>query len=110
MTDNDKLEREINIALKQSADAIDAETLSRIRQARTRAIQQTEVKQVNWFGIMSGAVATACVMVFIVLLLTGNDPLMQAMPVEDIELVTVLDELELYENLEFFQWLDEYES
>ncbi len=110
MTDNDKLEREINTALQQSANAIDADTLARIRQVRARVMQQNEERHFNWFGVFSGAVATACIMVFSVLLLTGHETAPQTLPVEDIELVTVLDDLELYENLEFYQWLDEYES
>ena len=105
----DKFEANIKQALDNGVDAIDAHTLSRIRQVRARAVEKAEVKSVNWFGVMSGALATACVMVFAVMILLESPTPMQAVPVDDIELISSSDNLELFEELEFYEWLDEHE-
>ena len=110
MNDNDKLEQQSRQALNASVEEIDAATLSRIRQVRARALEKAGAKSFNWFGIATGAMATASVMVFAVMILLNNEPAVQPLPAEDIELITSLDELELYEDLEFYQWLAEYES
>ena len=110
MIENDKLENNTRQVLDESVDHLDAETLSRIRQVRARTVEKAEQKTVHWFGVVSGAVATACVMVLAVTIFLNNEPAVQPLPAEDIDLVSSLDELELVEDLEFYQWLAEYES
>ena len=105
----DELKVTIRQALDESVDALDANTLSRIRQIRAQAVDKTVTRHVNWFGIMSGALATACVMVFAVMIVLQSPATLQTVPVDDLELISSSDNLELFEELEFYEWLEEYE-
>ena len=106
---NDILKSNINQALDDSVDALDANTLSKIRQVRVRAVEKAENKPFNGFGVMTGALATACVMVFAVIILMQSPSALQSVPVDDLELISSSDSLELYEDLEFYEWLEEHE-
>ena len=103
----DELKANIRQALDESVDALDANTLSRIRQIRAQAVDKAEAHHVNWLGVMSGALATACVMVFAVMILLKSPTPMQTVPVDDLDLISSSESLELYEDLEFYEWLEE---
>ena len=110
MTHNeDEMNTNIRQALDESADALDANTLSKIRQIRAQAVEKAAGKSFNWFGVMSGALATTCVIVFAVMVLIKTPTTMQSVPVDDLELISSSDSLELYEDLEFYEWLEEHE-
>ncbi len=104
-------ENELNTNFRQgldeSVDALDANTLSKIRQIRAQAIEKAGARHVNWSGFLVGGLATACVMVFAVMILLESPTLMQAVPADDIELLSFSDNLELFEDLEFYEWLEE---
>ncbi len=110
-----KLETNIRQSLDESVDTLDANTLSKIRQIRAQAIEMAREKadsrHKNWLlnkqGIFVGGLATACVMVFAVMVLLKSPTPMQAVPVDDIELISSSDDLELFEDLEFYEWLEE---
>ncbi len=105
----DELKTNIRQALDESLDSLDANTLSRIRQIRAQAVDKAKAHHVNWLGVMTGVLATACVMVFAVMILLQSPTTMQTVPVDDLELISSSDNLELFEDLEFYEWLDEYE-
>ncbi len=104
-------ENEFNANIRQnldeSVDALDASTLSKIRQIRAQAIEKAGTRHINWPGFMVGGLATACVMVFAVMILLNSPAPMQAVPVDEIELISSADNLELFEELEFYEWLEE---
>lgn len=102
----DKLETNIRRSLDESIDALDANTLSKIRQIRAQAIEKANVKKTDWSGVMSGALATACVMVFTVSILLKT-PAIEPVSVDDLELISSSDSLELFEDLEFYEWLED---
>lgn len=110
MSVDDKLEKNIRLELDKTIDDIDAATLSRIRQTRARAVELTDAKVTNWFGIVSGALATTCVMLFVIIIMQNNESVVAPFPAEDLEMISALDELDLYQDLEFYQWLETYES
>lgn len=107
----DELESNIRESLDESADALDANTLSKIHQIRAQAVEKAKTRQVNWLfspqGLFVGSLATACVMVFAVMLLLKSPAPMQHVPVDDIELISSSDNLKLFEELEFYEWLEE---
>ncbi len=105
----DELKVTIKQALDESVDVLDANTLSRIRQIRSQAVEKAGTRYVNWFGIMSGALVTACIMAFAVMALLKSPTTMQSVSADDLELISSSDNLELFEDLEFYEWLDEYE-
>ena len=97
--------------LDDSLNSIDAATLSRVRQVRARALEKTEKKSYNWFGIAGGAIATACVLMLVVMLSIKNEASVTPLTPEEIELISAMDEIEIYQDLEFYEWLaEEYES
>jgi len=111
----DKFESNIRQGLDDTVDTLDANTLSRIRQIRAQAVEKekikTESRQLNWLlnkqGLFIGSLATACVMVFAVMLLFNSPTSIQTIPEEDIELISSSDNLEFFEDLEFYEWLEE---
>jgi hypothetical protein len=112
---NKHSEDELNAKMKQdlddSVDALDANTLSKIRQIRMQTVTRAEQHYVNWpvnrKSLFVGGLATACVMVLAVVLLLNSPTSMQIVPVDDIELISSSDNLELFEDLEFYEWLEE---
>ncbi len=103
----EKLAANVRQTLDESANSIDANSLSRIRQIRTQAIARAEVRNSSWSGVMTGALATACVMVVAVIILLRSPMPTEAVPLDDLDLISSYENLELYEDLEFYEWLAE---
>lgn len=110
--DDKKDEAFINKAkslLDDAADNLDEKTMSRLRQARIRALESAkDGASINWMIPASGLAAVATVSVLTISIWTAK-------PVEheladafnDIELLTSTESLEFYEELEFYAWIDE---
>jgi len=115
----DELKSNIRQSLDESVDALDANTLSKISQIRAQAMEKAkektrgkaEARHLSWFdnkpGLFAGGLITACVMVFAVMLVLKSPAPIQTVPVADIELISSADSLELFEDLEFYEWLEE---
>ena len=69
--------------------------------------QQSPKGQIN-FWLPAGAVATAC-LALVVLSLVSKTAVEETVPVDDFELISNIDNLELLEELEFYEWLEDYE-
>jgi len=97
--------------LDDSVDSLDATTLSRLNQARQKALDSraTGAHRTNFFLTTTGVVfASFAVAAIVVLLWTTVSP--QQSPVlaqqyEDIDMLTSDAELDLLEDLEFVSWL-----
>lgn len=108
----DEFNSNIKKSLDERIDSLDANTLSDIRQIRANAIDKAKSNNHSIFsdnkqGFLIGGVATACVMMLTVMLLLNSSTSIQSVPVEDIELISSSDSFELYEELEFYEWLEE---
>lgn len=108
----DDFNANIRQSLNDSIDSLDANTLSDIRQIRANAIDKAKssknsVYAGNKQSFLIGGVATACVMLLAVVLLLNSSTSMQSIQAEDIELISSSDSFELYEELEFYEWLEE---
>lgn len=109
---NDKQEQallnEAKAAFEHSLSDIDGQTLSKIRQARHRALESHTRKSVSNWWVPTGVAVSACVafVIFTLIPRVSDEP---ASLLEDIELITTSDDLELYEELEFYEWLEAYE-
>ena len=99
-------------ALLASEDRLDAATLARLRDARAKAVEAAEgrVRGVfripNWLRVGAFATAAAAVLVFAVWV----DPQRQELPVkspDEFEIVLNADNFDLYEDMEFYEWLAE---
>ena len=120
MTMQDKDQQIVNSIkseLNESVENISARDLSAITQARHQALSRKTESKVNWMLLPAGAIVTACLAVVVY-------SFMQVTPVatdgqgllQEQELVTMFEGLDLYEDpeineeLDFYEWLDAYES
>ena len=104
----DPLLRKVTRQLDDSVENLDAETLSKLKQARSKALLHVKDTPGRRIQPIWGGMATASVAVVVaVLWLGGESPQMNTMGVGDLELLTSAESLELYEEYEFYQWLDD---
>ncbi|MDR3386625.1 MAG: hypothetical protein P4L92_06185 [Rudaea sp.] len=103
--------------LDQSAEGLDAATLSRLNRARQAALAAHRPRRrQHWF--LPAGLASTCVLLLAVVAWHSYAPSgaarMPALPLtatgnssgSDIDLVSGDDSLELYQDLEFYAWLD----
>ncbi len=104
----DRLVDNIQTQLDSSLNNIDAATQSKITQARHQALDQLSSKKPFQIWLPAGAVATACL---VVLLLSqpANRSDEDTVPLDELELLSNMEDIEVLEELEFYEWLDEYE-
>ena len=104
----DELNKNIKQSLDDSVDALDANTLSKIRQVRSQAMERVGTRKINtWQGFLVGGLATTSVMVLAVVLLLNSPTSVEPLPVDDIEFISSSDNLEILEEFEFYEWLEE---
>lgn len=107
---DDPLVNAIRRDLDRSCDALDGYTLSRLHRMRSNALAQPQSRWKSLLLPFSGLV-TACALVLVVSvsLQTGGLPTENTgeAALEDIELLTSAESLDMYENYEFYQWLAE---
>lgn len=93
--------------LDDSVDALDAATLSRLNQARQKALDAP--RSSLFFGNRTGLVFASFAVAAIVALLwtatPSQPPETLAQQYEDIDMLTADADLELLEDLEFVSWL-----
>ncbi len=122
--DNDaQLIERVRRRLDEDVDRLDSAALSRLEQARRLALAALAQPQRPWWhrtwlagrpagdwlvpaGAFASVLATAVALTLMVVE-PGNGLAREA---DDLELLTAGEELELYENLEFYQWLQDREQ
>lgn len=106
--DDKLLNQTIIQQLDQAADSLDGATHSRLNQARQKALAQaTPRTRPIWAW---GGLATAAASALLVVTLWQGSPEPGLLPQplgEDLEILASEDELELLEELEFYQWLEQ---
>jgi hypothetical protein len=104
---DEALVQRVKQGLDRSCAALDGATQSRLNAMRHAALAQGQRKRRSWAPLLPfGGLVTACMLVLAVLLqspLSGTLP--EAAPVEDIDLLTASEDLDFYEEYEFYQWL-----
>lgn len=99
-------------ALDEGAETLDDATLARLQHARRQALQQGGQQRgpisTGWIARWIPATGLAAAMaVLVATTLWMAIPQMDLPSVEEIELLTSNENLELLDELEFYQWLDE---
>ena len=121
MNPDDRAEQQfadqVRVVLEQRCQQLDGATRSRLHTIRHHALAQRQARRRSPLLRPFGGLATAGVLgVTVLLLLPGVSPLQNLFhqagadagtPVEDIDLLTSSDSLELFEDYEFYQWLAE---
>lgn len=114
-TQQDTLNERYKKALDERLEELDGETLSKLRQARSQALQSLPKKS-RWLGGGVGwaaGVATAAAMsVTLMLLWPGEQNYSQDFVTElaDAELLADEESIEFYEELDFYIWLEQQET
>jgi hypothetical protein len=97
--------------LDEGADNLDAATRSRLNQARQVALQgldgNTRYRAKSWWMLPAGGVAMAAIAILGSVMYFRTSGLI-ALPqnsISDLEIVASRDQLDMYENLDFYQWL-----
>lgn len=93
--------------LDESAAGLDAETSSRLTQARHQALSALDRRTVWWRGwsLPTGVLAGALVVVLAVGLVRAPTSTENISDLEDLELLSANESFELLEDLEFYEWL-----
>lgn len=107
MKDDDKqfLQR-VNTRLDAELQQLDAQTLARLRASRQAAIATLDKKwRFSWTGRISLAVAASLVVAVVSFSILNTSPALLQGELDEMLLLSASDDLELYDNLEFYQWL-----
>ena len=102
--------------LDRSCDRLDGYTQSRLNSIRHAAVEHGRKRPGRALLAPFGGFVTACVLVLVVtLFLQQQDRPVPAVPdnrsaIEDLDILTSTESLEFFENLEFYQWLEENEA
>lgn len=98
------------VVLDQQVDALDSNTLHKLRQAREAALQQhhkspwQKMLSIEWITTGGAGLAIAGILTFMLLPQLNTNTLS---PLDDLEFLTAEVDMELVDDLEFYQWLDE---
>ncbi len=98
----------IKSQLDQSIENIDGSTQSRLTQIRHLALDKVSTKSHPSILLPAGAFASACLVLAIVSYLPDQQT-EQINVFDDIELISFSGSMDLYEDLEFYEWLEDYE-
>ena len=106
----------ISDELDRSCDGLDGHTQSRLNSIRHAALEHGRKSLSRTLLSPFGGLVTACVLVLVVGMLYQGQLEIPAQagpdnisPMEDLDILTSAESLELFENLEFYQWLEENE-
>lgn len=106
---NDEQEQKWRERTRRAADELDAATASRLRAARTAALAQLDRKPRHagaW--LLPAGVAAGAALAAVLVMRTGTEPPapLQHAAAEDLEILLSGEDLELYADLDFYQWLE----
>lgn len=115
MNDKNELDQKLNKTVKsvldRRADNLSDETVRELQFIRQQALQKEKPDwksrpETLWLG-GAGMVATSVAIVFILLFRPGIDSSLPRGGQELFELMAATEELEFYEQMEFYQWLEQ---
>jgi hypothetical protein len=96
--------------VKSTLDAqeaqLDADSIRDLRLARHKALESLPTPRRIWQPVAMAAVAATVAIVAVSLHVMQGTPPRTPAAIEDMALLSAGDEFELYENLDFYQWLE----
>jgi ferric-dicitrate binding protein FerR (iron transport regulator) len=105
-SEDNQLAERIRQQLDQQADALDELTVARLRAARMRALEKARHPRRRWLPVLGSAVAAALVLAMLV----WHQPVELPGTLDDLDIVASGDDLDMIEDLEFYDWLDETQT
>jgi len=109
MQDDSKLNKRIRTALDASVENLDPSVSRHLQQARHAALE-TAAKPRMPFWQPAGAFALASILLLSVFVWPDRQNMPEPAALADLELITADDSLQLYEDLDFYQWLLESDT
>jgi hypothetical protein len=105
-----ELEHKARTLFEDSVERLDASTRSKLTQARNRALDEVSAGRVRrrWIWAPVGGAALAALIAVVMVsggLRSGTQT--GAMALEDIDIVADSENLDMLEDVEFYQWLDD---
>ena len=97
-------------ALDEQVERLNSDTLQRLRMAREQALEKQNKNSLGDFFTwkwLSGAGAGLAIAGLFAFMIVPKLTTETISPLEDLELLTAEVEMELVDDLEFYQWLDE---
>lgn len=104
--DNDRLLDRIKQELDESSEHLDAATLSRLTQIRSRALEAATKPKWSW-QLPTLAMGSTAAVVAITISLTWTPAMMQQTSLEDLALLSANETFEMIDEVEFYQWLSD---
>lgn len=114
---NDEMLQQLRRTLDDSVDNLDALTRARLQAVRKRAVAQAAHRPgwLSWLhagpvvALPIGAVAMILVAVLSLQVLK-TPPVMIAAEAEVLEMLATVDDLDLLQDMEFYEWLENHEA
>jgi len=103
MTDERQFVQRLSKALDAGQETLDPAIRRRLREARHTALEQLAPRRRFWQPVAAFAVAAS--LVAAVLWWPGSSTMLPAAAVQDVDVIASDDSLQLYEELEFYEWL-----
>ena len=108
---NSQFENDLKQALDQSSDTLDGKTLSRLRQARTKALESPyKPNYFSHWGPVAAAASVSALAIGLWLYQPTQENHTMMANLEDLELLAAQEDIEFYEDLDFYLWLESQES
>jgi len=103
---DDQLAHDAKQAFDRSVDGLDAATLSRLNRGRQAALAETARPGTEWLRWAPATGLAAAVVLLFVMQQGPGDVDMISAPASDLEILLGEESIEMYEDLEFYSWLD----
>jgi len=100
----------IRLHLEQGVDQIDEATGSKLSQIRRQALDKKTSKKFTAYFLPAAAIASACLVLALLIYIPeqGSNQNQNEM-IDDLDLITTSESLDLFEDLEFYEWLEAYD-
>jgi hypothetical protein len=102
----DRLVERIRQQLDREAGQLDELTVARLRAARLRALETAGRPHRRWLALLG----TAAVAAIVVAVLYWQQPVTLPGAIDDLDIVATGDDMELLEDLDFYDWLDKTQT
>jgi len=108
-----QFEQQLAQQLNDSVKTIDSSLQSKLSQARYKAIESTRKKASLKWAWLTGIVSTATALFFLITIMPDQPSYDSGLIAEnhtDLLIMTEIEDIDLYSDLEFYQWLNSIDT